>query len=86
MRAVFEKAISRTPKCEQVLWRLIPTEGQPYPATHVLTLSVRSCFTSETMSFWANEAGTVTDWFELSRTEPGEHVAALLIAGIEVRA
>ena len=84
MRAVFEKAISKTPKCEQILWRLIPVEGQPTPATHVITISVRSCFARETMAFWADEAGNVTDWVELARTEPGEHVACLLLAGIEM--
>lgn len=84
MRAVFEKAISKAPKCEQILWRLIPCQGESALATHVITVSVRSCFARETMVFWANEAGNVTDWIELARTEPGEHVACLLIAGIGV--
>lgn len=86
MRAVFDKVLTKAPKGTQYLWQVIPAEGEGTPpATYIITSSVRCGFVRETVAFWADEAGDVTDWAELSRTKPDEHVACLEIAGIEVR-
>lgn len=84
MRAAFDRVLTKAPKSTHYLWRVIPAEGETPPATHVITSSVRHCFVRETLAFWADEAGNVVDWAELSRTEPDEHVACLEIAGIGV--
>ena len=84
MRATFERVLTETSNCTQYLWRVAPDSHADTHATHVITSSVRFGFVRETIAFWADKDGEIIDKVPLSRTELGEHVASLQIAGFEV--
>lgn len=84
MRATFERVLTKSPKWTQYLWRVAPDSHADTHATHVITSSVKFAHIRETVAFWADKDGEIIDEVVLSRTEPGEHVACLQIAGFEV--